>query len=385
MLADERSARERALAQKSRTIGELASGIAHDLANPLSAIVGFGQLIATDPRLPADLRSDAEALIRESERARGIVQNLLDFLRTRPPERHPTPIEPLVRSVLDLQTYALSGPISAVVDVERDLPPVPLDRSAMQQALLNLTRNAIQAITENGGRGQLEIRVTADGDARLVRIVVADDGPGVPPAVRDRIFEPYVTSRAATGSSGMGLPISLAIATAHGGSLGYEPGSNGRGAVFVLALPMEAVVAAASPGPRASVQPRAAGRVLVLDDEPSLRRFAGKVLESDGFEVVIADDGRAAVGHVEATPFDAVLCDQRMAGMNGIDVYRAVVAIRPELAERFVIMSGDTTEPALASFAAEHKVRLLAKPFDVASLREVARALTAPRRDEPGD
>ena len=376
VLADDRSARERVLAQKSSAIGDLAPGIAHDLANPLAAIVGFGQLIATDPRLPADLRSDAEALIRESERARRIVQNLLDFLRSRPPERHPTRIEALVQSVLDLQTYALSGPIAAEVEVEPDLPAVPLDRSAMQQVLLNLTRNAIQAITDNGGRGRLEIRASADASAQRVRIVITDDGPGVPATIRDRMFEPYVTSRADAGAQGLGLPIARAIVLAHGGTLEHDPGRGDSGATFVLALPLEPVVTAEPAEQPASTRAAMRRRVLVLDDEPSLRRFVGKVLETDGFEVVIAEDGGDAVKQVETTEFDAVLCDQRMTGMTGMEVYRAVTAIRPELAERFVIMSGDTSETALASFAREHDVRLLAKPFDVASLRDMVRIAT---------
>jgi nitrogen-specific signal transduction histidine kinase/CheY-like chemotaxis protein len=379
-LAEARLTRERVLAQKSSTIGELASGIAHDLANPLAAIVGFGQLIATDPRLPADLRSDAEALIRESERARRIVQNLLDFLRTRPPERHPTPIEPLVRSVLDLQTYALSGPIVAAVDIEAGLPPVPLDRSAMQQVLLNLTRNAVQAIGDNDGRGRIEIRASAEGDGELrrVRIVVTDDGPGVAPGIADRMFEPYVTSRAGTGALGMGLPISVAIVAAHGGTLRYEPSPRGGGASFVVALPVEPVPeVAAHETPEPTRPATTSRRVLVLDDEPSLRRFVGKVLEADGFTVLMAEDGRDAVRQVEAGRVDAVLCDQRMIGMTGIDVYRAVTAIRPDLAARFVIMSGDTSEPALVAFASQNRIRLLPKPFDVASLREIVRATAA--------
>jgi two-component system NtrC family sensor kinase len=239
--------------------------------------------------------------------------------------------------------------------------------------LLNLTRNAIQAITEHGGRGRLEIRAAADGDARRVRIVISDDGPGVPAAIRDRMFEPYVTSRAGVGAQGLGLSIARAVVIAHGGTLGHEPGPGGRGATFVVALPLEPVVATAPAEAPASTRPATRRRVLVLDDEPSLRRFVGKVLETDGFEVVIAEDGRDAVARVEATPFDAVLCDQRMSGMNGMEVYRAVTAIRPELAGRFILMSGDTGETALASFARQHEVRLLAKPFDVASLRDMVR------------
>src|SRR6476646_11050480 len=143
----ERLQAELVQAQKMEATGQLVSGVAHELNNPLASILGFSQLIRRNPDLPGDLRHDADLLVEEATRTRRIVQSLLDFARQRPPERHPTALSALVDSVLALQSYSLAaGRIDLSVDVPPDLPLVDVDRSQLQQVFLNLMLNAIQAI-----------------------------------------------------------------------------------------------------------------------------------------------------------------------------------------------------------------------------------------------
>ena len=185
-------------AQKMEAIGQLVSGVAHELNNPLAAIIAFSQLLRSDTRLPEDMKHDAGLLVQEADRTRRIVQNLLDFARARPPERRPTGIGVLVQSVLELQSYALStNRIQVQVEIPATLPEVYLDRAQLQQVLLNLIINAIQALRGRERKTPAHLWVTAAlvkpksstgvaknekliGDVQRVRITIRDDGPGVP-------------------------------------------------------------------------------------------------------------------------------------------------------------------------------------------------------------
>jgi signal transduction histidine kinase/ActR/RegA family two-component response regulator len=380
-------------AQKMEAIGQLVSGVAHELNNPLAAIVAFSQLIVRDPRLPDDLKHDAALLIQESDRTRRIVQNLLDFARQRPPERHPTPLRALVQSILDLQSYMISAArVEVELDIPDDLPPIPIDRAQMQQVLLNLTNNAIHEMRSSGTGGHLAIRARVEVPAEggpVARIMVADDGPGVAPEHRDRLFVPFFTTKPPGEGTGLGLPVSFGIVAAHGGTLSYQPGAGGRGATFVVELPT--VAAPDAPPPDAAAVPVAPtppggqakrARVLVLDDEPSIRRFLAKALDLAGHEAIVASNGAQVLEIVDSEPIDAILCDHRMAGMSGTEVYEAVVARRPGLGERFVFMSGDVLNPDLLEFANARGIRLLAKPFDLEAVGRTVREILSRAADE---
>jgi two-component system NtrC family sensor kinase len=381
-------------------IGQLVAGVAHELNNPLASIVAFSQLMRRDPRLPDDMRRDADLLVAEADRTRRIVQNLLDFARQRRPERHPTHLRRLVESVLDLQSYSIgAGQITVSVDIPDELPLVAVDRAQLQQVLLNLTLNAIQAIRATREPGSIAImgaEMPGPGDERRVRLEVADSGPGVSDEDRERLFVPFFTTKEPGEGTGLGLPVSFGIVAAHGGTLTFEPGPGGRGAVFVVTLPIEAepadegAAADARAGAdggtgteRAADGERAANfggasrpAVLVLDDEPSIRAFLSKALQVAGFEPVVVATGAAAIEVVRAgAPIAAVLCDYRMAGMSGIEVHERLVAIRTELRDRFVFMSGDVLNAELASFAASHGAALLAKPFDLDTVQQAVRAV----------
>jgi CheY-like chemotaxis protein len=380
-------------------IGLLTAGVAHELNNPLASIVAFSQLIRTDPQLPEDLRGHADLLIQESDRTRRIVQNLLDFARQRPPERVQTSLPELVERVLALQSYTLGpGRIQVDVDIPADLPLVALDRAQIQQVLINLTLNAAQAISADNGQGTISIRAesirpaaASDGSEQpdLVRIVVEDTGPGIPEHLRSSLFVPFFTTKAPGQGTGLGLSVSFGIAAGHGGSLRFEPGPNGRGASFVLELPVEPPPPAADPtGARPSAARVVPGnaspprdrpaRVLVLDDEPSIRDFLVRTLGRAGYDAVAAADGQTALEIVRNEPPDAVLCDHRMAGMSGTAFHDAVAALDPALARRFAFMSGDVLNPELNRFAVARGLKLVAKPFDIDGVgRIVAELLEA--------
>jgi two-component system NtrC family sensor kinase len=228
-------------AQKMETLGQLVTGVAHELNNPLAAIIAFAQLLRSDERLPADLAHDADLLVQEAERTRRIVANLLDFARQRTADPRPTQMANLFERTLELNAYELrAGRIEASVQIPDDLPLVLVDADQIQQVLLNLTLNAIQAIRAAGESGTITVSATTvppdEGAVPRVRLRVEDDGPGVDETVQARIFEPFFTTKDEGQGTGLGLSVSREIIEAHGGRLWFEPGTTG-GAAFLFELP----------------------------------------------------------------------------------------------------------------------------------------------------
>jgi CheY-like chemotaxis protein len=360
-----------ARAQKMEALSVLAAGMAHELNNPLASIVAFSQLIRSDPSLPENLRRSADLLVDEANRVRTIVGNVLDFARQRPPERVDSELRPIIDGVVDLQAHLIRSHVTVEVDVPADLPLVSIDRAQLQHALLNVTLIGVAAIRGQGRPGTIRIVAsTVDGDGgNRVRIVIADDGPGLPETTGE--------------GSALGLAVASTILVAHGGSLRHEA-TPGGGTTFVIELPAASaagVAPAASGAPAAPATSRHTSttgrraRILVLDDEPSIRDFLGRVLARHGYDPVLAASGSVALDIVRSDPPDAILCDHRMASMSGMDFHAAVRAIDPDLAGRFAFMTGDVLNPDLRRFATEHGVHLLAKPFDIATVGETVRTL----------
>ena len=344
----EPAADETIRAQKLDAVSRLVPGIAHELNNPLAAIVGFAELLRTDPRLPDDMRKQAELLAGETARTRQLIHALLDFLRARPPERHPTSVRALVDAALALHAYRLASSTHAVrIEIPDDLPPVEIDRAQIQLVLVNLLQEALDVLEAGSTPGRLRIAAAPGG--RDVRITISLDRAE---AASDQDRE-------------LAWQVSATLVEAHGGALDREPGLGGVGTTLAITLPATSAPAVATAG---AATPTDAThrpvRVLVLDDEPPIALLLEKWLRGSGYEPAVATSGQEAVDLVRATPFDAVLCDHRMAGMSGTEVFDAIVAIRPELERRIVFMSGDVFNPELREFVEGRGIGLLAKPFD---------------------
>jgi len=340
-------------ADKLAVIADLAPGLIHELNNALAGIAGFAQLARLDPALPDGLREQANRVADEAERARRLVQGLLEFVRRRAPERHPTPIRPLVQSVLDLEAYRIAGTaIDVLIEVPPDLPPVRVDRPAVQHVLLLLTGLALET-AQRGGR----LRIAAADDSAVVRITVAGGAQQIDTRLQPR------------------LAVAAQIIASHGGRLWQDSAASS----FVVELPIEA---AASPEGRhretvaIGQSPRLERPcVLVVDDEASIRQFLDRALAHAGCKAVLAADAPAALALIRDVPFDAVLSDQRIGLMRGVDLYDAAVAVRPELATRFVLMTGDVLDPKLRAFVDQHRIVLIEKPFDLETVTRTVGAI----------
>jgi GAF domain-containing protein/ActR/RegA family two-component response regulator len=378
-LFDELAARVRELqetqaqlvqAGKLSAVGQLVSGVAHELNNPLSVVIGYGQLLKGKP-LPPELRGPIDLVVAQGERMAKIVQGLLLFSRQRKPERAPVDVPAVIEQTVALRTtrLRLSG-IRVVTECAPDLPAAEGDVNQLQQVFLNLLLNAEHAILAVGKGDTIRIRAyeRVESDRRWVVVEFEDNGPGIPSEVMPRIFEPFFTTKKVGEGTGLGLSVSYGIVQQHGGRLTGEslPGRT----VFTVELPTTAAVEAAAPAaPTLPAGVYGFGRrALVVDDEPGMVELVTTLLKDTGWQVEVAATGRSALERVRSTRFDVVLSDIRMPDGSGEDFYRAAVLDQPGLAKRFVFMTGDTANPSPWQFVDEVQAPVLEKPFTADSL-----------------
>lgn len=354
--------------ERLAAVGQLVSGVAHELNNPLQSIIGFTELLI-DAERREEPRSDLEQVRAEAHRAAKIVRNLLAFVRRSAVERAPASLNALVAATVALRKYEFSiTGITLEESYADDLPSVVVNREEIQQVLLNLILNAEQAMKPTGRPGHISLRTCATAQGATVEI--ADNGPGVPATIARRVFEPFYSTKGVGEGTGLGLSIALGIAEAHGGTLELVTGS-APGACFRLTLPSasESATAPQATGDPAPTWTAIPGRrALVADDEPGLRKLLHRLLTRRGFAVDIAEDGLLASNMVELNRYDVILCDVQMPRMTGTQLFDRLRRRQPHLASAFALISGDTLDPSVQAFAETSQIPLLAKPFGAKNL-----------------
>ena len=353
--------------ERLAAVGQLVSGVAHELNNPLQSIIGFTELLIEAERRK-ESRADLEQVRSEAHRAAKIVRNLLAFVRRSAVERGPASLNEIVQATVALRKYefSMSG-VALDEDYGVDLPMVIVNREEIQQVLLNLLLNAEQAMRSAGVEGHLWLRTARSADR--VSVEIRDAGPGVPPTLARRIFEPFYSTKGVGEGTGLGLSIAIGIAEAHGGTLTLVPGNGG--ACFRLSLPPAAVSVGETVETVPPVEPWTAisGRcALVADDEGPLRKLLQRLLTRRGFAVDTAEDGLQASGMIERTRYDVILCDVQMPRMTGMQLYESIRRRQPHLAAAFVLISGDILNGPLQTFVETHQIPLLSKPFGAKTL-----------------
>jgi PAS domain S-box-containing protein len=230
--------------EKMATIGRLVSGVAHEVNNPLAAILGFTDLLLENPQVPDNAREDLQIILRETQRTKDIVQDLLSFARQRPVQRELVHVNVVLRQTIKLRSYDFaSHGVEVVEEFDEKLLPALGDSQQLQQVFLNILNNAYDAVQEAGQRGRINIRTRLRGDS--IEVAVTDNGTGI--ANPERIFDPFYTTKQAGKGTGLGLSICYGIVRAHGGEILCWNNSDGRGSTFVVRVPLanDASVAAA--------------------------------------------------------------------------------------------------------------------------------------------
>jgi signal transduction histidine kinase len=364
--------------EKMSSVGQLVSGVAHELNNPLTGIMGFAQLLLLKD-LDEPMRRQVETIYAEAERASKIVQNLLTFARRRKTQKEPSNLNTLVERVLELRNYDLRvRNIETELDLDPALPETMVDANQIQQVFLNIIINAEQAMRGDGDGAEGTLRIRSSADERNVIVAFRDTGPGMSAETLRRIFDPFFTTKEAGDGTGLGLTISYGIIEDHGGRIWAESGP-GRGTTFLIELPI--VAGAATPrramaeaAPDEAVERR---RILVVDDEESIQQLLTGVLEMDGHDVHVANNGREALERVGRERFDLIITDIKMPVMGGPDLYRRLNDDANPLARRVIFITGDTVAPETRKFLQGVDNAVLAKPFRLRDVRESVRAALA--------
>ncbi|HEX2778793.1 MAG TPA: PAS domain S-box protein [Gemmatimonadaceae bacterium] len=362
--------------EKMAAIGQLVSGVAHEVNNPLASISAFAQLLMADRALRPDQRHSVEVISGEARRAARIVHNLLTFARQHKSEKVLANVNKVLEDTLELRGYELNV---RGIRVEREFDPNPpetmIDVYQLQQVLLNLITNAEQAMAAvDRGSHRLTIRTRTLPD--VVRIEMEDTGPGIPPESLDVIFNPFFTTKPTGQGTGLGLSISLGIVSEHGGRIWAERAA--VGARFCIELPIVTNGKRAAPAiPAAPAANAESLRVLVVDDEEPIRVALERYLSSVGHQVVTVSSGSEAIWRAEGDEtFDVVLLDMRMPDVSGQQIFERWSKERPDLAKRVVFLTGDIVSTDLQAFLNGTGRPFLPKPFE---FEAVVRALPSRR------
>lgn len=364
--------------EKLSAIGELISGIAHELNNPLTGVMGYSQLL----QLRKDLDDRAkESLLKINNlalRCQRIVQNLLSFARKQKPERTLINVNDILERTLELRNYELSvNNIAIARELERNLPKTIADAHQLQQVFLNVITNAEQAMLEAHGKGLLTVRSRAEAHDKRIVVEIQDDGPGIPERNLTRIFDPFFTTKEVGKGTGLGLSLAYGIIQEHGGNI-YARSQLGEGATFAVELPIITKLQQDS-DMLPAMMPQAlhfenlvrGKRALVVDDEKYILDFFVEVFRLFPMDVDTANDGREAMEKLLAREYDLVVTDFKMPQMSGRELFHWIKQQRPAMAKRIIFVTGDTVSSETRSFFENISSRYIAKPFKIEEIKEI--------------
>ena len=375
----DRKRTEEVLAERTAalaTLGELASEIAHELNNPLAAVMTFAHLLKSQ-ELPGVAGEDVEKIFTEAQRAAKVVHNLLAFARRNEPDKAYADVVGAVDRALSLKGRELSAnKIEVKTDYESGLPKTMVDEHQLTQVFLNIIANADQTMTEHRGGGNLWIRGWREGSS--LRFSFRDDGPGISEENKEKIFDPFFTTKKEGKGTGLGLSMCQRMVRAHGGRIWVES-IEGEGTTFHVELPIERPEGLEGLEDLEGLDGTGAGEgekggkikgrwILVVDDEAVFTDPLCRILSREGHVVEVARDGEEAWRAIGRQRYECILMDVRMPGMGGKELYRRIKENDEGLARRVIFATGDTLNPETQEFLESTGNAWLGKPFSVEEL-----------------
>jgi len=377
--------RELIQAHKMEAIGTLAGGVAHDFNNILASIIGFTELARDGVTPGSALARDLDEISRAAARAKDLVRQILTFARRTSSDAKPTQVTAVAREVITFISASLAPSITIRSELEGSAC-VRADQVSIHQVFMNLCTNAVQAMARQGGELRVTVRdvvLGADGPEAVaglpagpyVRIVVTDNGPGIPPGILDSIFEPYFTTKLPTQGTGLGLAVVHGIVKSLGGSIAVQS-TLGQGATFTLHLPSTppAPVTQAV-APAENELPGGSEHILVVDDEPTIAKTSGRILERLGYRVSTCTSGAEALDLVRNGPdgFQLVITDLIMPNLPGDQLAAELAKLRPQLP--IILCTGYVERLQQASLRELGISMLILKPFNRGDLARAVRTV----------
>jgi len=337
------SERQLQQAMKIQAIGTLAGGIAHDFNNILSPIIGYTELTMDDIPEDSQARNYLERILKATNRAKELVQQILMFSRQNCQERKPLKVQNLIKEALKLLRATIPATVEINCDVGQDCGPIMGDPTQIHQVIMNLCTNAYHAMQETGGRLDVslkEIDISYEQTmerlgmklGKHLQLTVKDAGHGMEPEVLERIFEPYYTTKKKGKGTGLGLSVIDGIVKNHGGDITVSS-QPGKGAVFNIYLPVIDHIDVETESAETTIAANGSERILLIDDEEQIIDFEQQILERLGYKVISKTDSEEALEEFAAQPdqFDLVITDMTMPKMTGDQLARKMMDIKPEI------------------------------------------------------
>jgi len=363
------------LASRLASIGQLAAGVAHEINNPLTGVIGFSHLMLSRD-IPDDMKQDLQVIHSEAQRVAKIVENLLIFAHQRKAGREYVNINDIITRVLELRAYEMKvNNIDVENQLDSELPFTMADAGQLQQVFLNIILNAEYFMTKAHNKGKLLVKTEKiNGN---IRVSFTDNGTGISPENLDKIFNPFFTTKEVGKGTGLGLSICHGIITQHKGRI-YAQSQPGKGATFVIELPIVAEpvqTGKAKVTQKEPQKPRKA-KILVVDDEAAILTFLGRLLTEWGHNVETINNADTALEKLRTERYSLVLLDIKLPGMSGIELYHHIEEIAPALARRVMFVTGDVMQSATRSFLEKTGAPYITKPLDIETLKKtINRAL----------
>jgi len=358
------------LAGRLASIGQLAAGVAHEINNPLTGVIGFSHLMLNRD-IPDDMKQDLQVIHSEAQRVAKIVENLLVFAHQRKPGREYLNINEIINRVLELRAYEMKV---NNIDVENrlapDLPSTMADAGQLQQVFLNIVLNAEHFMSRAHNKGKLVVKTEKIGGN--IRASFTDNGAGISKENLDKIFNPFFTTKDVGDGTGLGLSICHGIITQHNGRI-YAESELGKGATFVIELPIVADPTQPGKADETKKEPRKprGAKILVVDDEVAILVFLKRLLTEWGHSVETINNANKALERLKTERYSLILLDIKLPGMSGIELYQHIEETVPALTRRVIFITGDIMQGATRSFLEKTGVPHITKPIDIEVLKKM--------------